>query len=278
MKLNDSQKQILLHLGYLEKDLPQIEESIDKTIYKINDKKKITAKQAMELIGDEDKFLSSIGRSTFHASTSREIPPMSGYGNGDVTFDSSWVFDKSNKTLTLKEIIDTISDDTLTDLMGDVRTKESTPPNQTMVLSSFLTFEKEVNKKLNLFVDEDRIIKAINDAAKIRIPEYAYKSIDEVVADKNIMVIIQMAKEIEVRKRTGEYPSDTIIKQFINHCSLYDRYASNHSVESAILRETEKRLHNVAAMILTEFPGNYIKVTENENTQDNDLEDDYEMY
>lgn len=65
MRLNKRQKDILLKLGYLPEDLPQIE--YDARYIKCKDKngKRISKRTVMENVGEE-YFLASLGRATFH--------------------------------------------------------------------------------------------------------------------------------------------------------------------------------------------------------------------
>ena len=85
MELSKSDKAYLKSIGYLAKDMHQIEvvTSLTKYTYK---KKLICDVKARRLLGDE-RYLTSIGRSAFHWTTSAETP------NGElVEFDSSALF------------------------------------------------------------------------------------------------------------------------------------------------------------------------------------------
>ena len=76
-------KKILLDLGYEEKDFPQISRSLTYTDYSTrleginlslgcyNNKRNISADDAIEILGIED-FLSGLARSTFHYDAVRE--------------------------------------------------------------------------------------------------------------------------------------------------------------------------------------------------------------
>lgn len=86
MKLTDMDKKIFNTLGHPEKDMEQIEKAITKTIYMLNDKEKISYREAIKVLGRE-KFLSGIGRSAFHWSA------LQTNGNHVVSFDSSKLFD-----------------------------------------------------------------------------------------------------------------------------------------------------------------------------------------
>lgn len=90
MKLNKENKQILLDMGYMQEDIPQIERAIGKTAYFVSDYKevrqKISKDKAIELLGISD-FLSGIGRSAFHWSACREYKE-----NCFVYFNSSRLF------------------------------------------------------------------------------------------------------------------------------------------------------------------------------------------
>ena len=88
MKLTNGDKEYFKKCGYLEKDLEQIEEAMKKTVYKINNKKRISAKKACSLLGRE-AYLSGISRSAFHGSACSEI----GDSGNVVLFDSSKLFE-----------------------------------------------------------------------------------------------------------------------------------------------------------------------------------------
>lgn len=88
MRLTDRDKEYLIKHGYLEKDMQQIEEAMKKTVYKINNKKRISAKKACKLLGRE-AYLSGLSRSAFHWSAAREI----GDSGNIVLFDSSKLFE-----------------------------------------------------------------------------------------------------------------------------------------------------------------------------------------
>lgn len=88
MKLSDGDREYLKKCGYLEKDMGQIEAAIKKTVYRINGRKRITAKKACGLLGRET-YLSGLSRSAFHWSAAREIDD-----SGDIVlFDSSKLFE-----------------------------------------------------------------------------------------------------------------------------------------------------------------------------------------
>lgn len=87
MKLTENDKKILKKWGYSDDDIPQIEEATEKAIYKLNYKVRITAKEAIKLLGRSD-YLSGISRSAFHFTASRRVE-----NTGDVvSFDSSALF------------------------------------------------------------------------------------------------------------------------------------------------------------------------------------------
>lgn len=90
MKLTKEDIELLRSWGYLQKDIPQIKEAIVRSSYELYDKttyktKWITADEAVELLGRE-QFLSGIGRSTFHYTSSRETQHCV------VSFDSRILF------------------------------------------------------------------------------------------------------------------------------------------------------------------------------------------
>lgn len=92
--LDEADKAWLLQCGYLEDDIPQIEEAIKVSSYTLCEKKApyreikaLTAHEARELLRKED-FLSGIGRSAFHFSATRDCLR----GQYIVMFDSSALF------------------------------------------------------------------------------------------------------------------------------------------------------------------------------------------
>lgn len=91
--LTNSDKEWLLSAGYLQEDLPQIDEACEKTKYSlftegnIDKEKKITRAKVISLLPRET-FLSGIGRSAFHWSAAREIPDS----DQRIYFDSSRLF------------------------------------------------------------------------------------------------------------------------------------------------------------------------------------------
>lgn len=87
MKLSKKDKEYLKKCGYREKDMEQIEKAMTKTIYKINNRERITKEKASEMLGRE-AYLSGLSRSAFHRSSAMEI---SNSGN-IVSFDSSRIF------------------------------------------------------------------------------------------------------------------------------------------------------------------------------------------
>ena len=84
--LQSADKEYLLSIGYLDKDLPQIEEAIGKTTYETEEGKRVSYKEARRILGTEH-FLSGIGRSAVHFTSGRD----SGDGT-KIYFDSSKLF------------------------------------------------------------------------------------------------------------------------------------------------------------------------------------------
>ena len=89
MKLTVEDKQFLKDIGYPDNQLNQIEKAAASTIYKVDNKKRISCKKAIEVIGREN-FLSTLGRSAFHWNSSTETKD----GEHFVSFDSSSMFNK----------------------------------------------------------------------------------------------------------------------------------------------------------------------------------------
>jgi hypothetical protein len=92
-RLSKSDIAYLLEIGYLNEDVEQIENALNRCHYSIfNDKtgeeETITAEKARKTLGDMT-FLSGLARSAFHYSASREIK-RSEYLY--VWFDSSAIF------------------------------------------------------------------------------------------------------------------------------------------------------------------------------------------
>lgn len=92
MKLTAEDKQHLIEWGYSERDLPQIEEAIqkNKTIYKMGGTC-ISREEAIAILGRLD-YLSGIARSAFHFSAAR-----TGNDGRVVIFDSSRLFGKGSE-------------------------------------------------------------------------------------------------------------------------------------------------------------------------------------
>lgn len=84
--LQSADKEYLLSIGYLDKNLPQIEEAIGKTIYETEEGKRVSHKEARRILGTE-RFLSGIGRSAFHFTSVRDSEDGT-----KIYFDSSKLF------------------------------------------------------------------------------------------------------------------------------------------------------------------------------------------
>lgn len=102
MKLTDEDKKILLDWGYTENDLEQIQRALVKTTYELysddnREKRKISGKQARELLGQE-KFLSGISRSAFHYTSLRETSD-----GKEIIFDTYKLFDEKKKSEEVEE-------------------------------------------------------------------------------------------------------------------------------------------------------------------------------
>lgn len=87
MKLTESDRQVLKEWGYSDADICQIEEATENTIYRLNYVERISAKEAIRLLGRND-YLSGISRSSFHFTASREIENT----DDAVSFDSTVLF------------------------------------------------------------------------------------------------------------------------------------------------------------------------------------------
>lgn len=76
MKLTKEDIKLLLNMGYLKSDIPQIEKAIHISTYKLidsdyNDLVRLSVKESIEVLGRKT-FLSGIARSAFHWSACRE--------------------------------------------------------------------------------------------------------------------------------------------------------------------------------------------------------------
>lgn len=92
MKLTNTDKEYLKHIGYNISDFEQIEKATRKTIYTLcngynGDETIINTEKAIELLGREE-YLSGISRSAFHWSSVRETKTE----GMSVYFDSSKLF------------------------------------------------------------------------------------------------------------------------------------------------------------------------------------------
>lgn len=91
MNLSEKDKNHLVNkLKYKKEDIPQIEKSLKKTRFKLEKTdesvSEISAADARKILGD-DRFLSGIGRSSFHWSCVRQAEDGS-----SIYFDSSRLF------------------------------------------------------------------------------------------------------------------------------------------------------------------------------------------
>lgn len=96
MELEKKDIDTLIEWGYEKSDIPQIQEAIDVSTYDLHEAKEpyrtvetLTAAEAYKKVGRE-QFLSGIGRSAFHRSSSRECLRSKKYNVG---FDSSALFE-----------------------------------------------------------------------------------------------------------------------------------------------------------------------------------------
>lgn len=87
--LTEEDKALLLKWGYLKEDLPQIEEAANVSTFTV-DSRSATWETACNAIGRQE-FLSGIGRSAFHFTSSREGTDGNGKGH-KVSFNSSVLF------------------------------------------------------------------------------------------------------------------------------------------------------------------------------------------
>lgn len=108
LKLSESDIDYLKEIGYEDKDIPQIEEALNVTIYTVVDADKdengstiipdkeddveITAEEARQILGD-NTFLSGLSRSAFHWTSGRWNSDESKY----VSFNSSKLFESEEK-------------------------------------------------------------------------------------------------------------------------------------------------------------------------------------
>lgn len=86
MKLLKSDIQYFKKCGYLDKDIPQIEEAIQVMVYTNESDKRVSRKYVLENM-DRETWLSGIGRASFHMSSTRET-----YDGKTIFFDASKLF------------------------------------------------------------------------------------------------------------------------------------------------------------------------------------------
>lgn len=102
IKLTDKDKKYLKFIGHEESDFAQIEYAMNKSTFgvfkagNIDECKVIDYETARELLGNEN-LLSGLSRSSFHCSTSREIPHT--FGNYNIHIDSGILFSNSKSRL-----------------------------------------------------------------------------------------------------------------------------------------------------------------------------------
>lgn len=90
MKLNKADKNYLYSMGISVEDVRQIEECIGNTLFYDSNDKRISRKDAIEILGRE-VWLNGMARSAFHNSAYRENED----GSKSVYFDSSKYFKKN---------------------------------------------------------------------------------------------------------------------------------------------------------------------------------------
>lgn len=105
IKLTDKDKEYLKSIGHEESDFAQIEEAINKStfgVFREGDASKckvVDYEMARDLLGSKT-FLSGLSRSSFHYSTSREIPHT--FGKYSISIDSGVIFNsKPSRLLTI---------------------------------------------------------------------------------------------------------------------------------------------------------------------------------
>lgn len=86
MKLTNEDKELLMDWGHPKEDLKQIERATSKTIYTLDSGEKISASEALTILG-RNVYLSGISRSAFHWTSYRESEK-----GQSVHFDSSRLF------------------------------------------------------------------------------------------------------------------------------------------------------------------------------------------
>ncbi len=85
--LTSEDRNILRSMGYPESDFEQIEEAINRSTFTLDDKTVINAYEAIDILG-KYTFLSGIGRSAFHWTSSRKTAD----GKHTMDFDSRILF------------------------------------------------------------------------------------------------------------------------------------------------------------------------------------------
>lgn len=87
MKLLKSDREYFKKCGYLDRDIPQIEEAIKVMVYTNKEDKRVSRKYVLENM-DRETWLSGIGRASFHWSSARET-----YDGKTIFFDASKLFE-----------------------------------------------------------------------------------------------------------------------------------------------------------------------------------------
>ena len=85
-RLTEEDRAILARFGHPETDFQQIEKAANKTLFVLDNERAVNAWEALEILGREN-FLSGLGRSAFHWTSSREAAD-----GRTVSFDSSNLF------------------------------------------------------------------------------------------------------------------------------------------------------------------------------------------
>ena len=87
MKLLKSDREYFKKCGYLDRDIPQIEEAIKVMVYTNEEDKRVSRKYVLENM-DRETWLSGIGRASFYWSSARET-----YDGKTIFFDASKLFE-----------------------------------------------------------------------------------------------------------------------------------------------------------------------------------------
>lgn len=200
-KLSKSDREYLRKLGETEdEDIDQIEYAVGKTIYTLVDengkKKKISAKKAREILGDE-KFLSGLQRSAFHWDSSRKSDD-----GITVRFDSSAIFRESKDNKEGKKLSE-----------SKYQIKEVSSDEARDIINN--------RKPLGLFLQKDgNVFVAIDNSTG---DAWTEEFKDRKSAEKWLLTADESLKKPNSGKKLSEAPVYDLNPQFDSRKSFYNK-------------------------------------------------------